>query len=72
MPYSKDIISSEVMFCLTVEDAQLIAKSRFNAKLTEDELYRVQKGLECGLEDWSDVMKIAIEDVLQEREESNV
>jgi hypothetical protein len=54
---------SKVLFQLTTEDVQNIALKRIGRKLMDDELYRVQKGIEFGLECWEDVVKAAIDEV---------
>ncbi|MCD6456678.1 MAG: hypothetical protein J7K81_07835 [Methanophagales archaeon] len=55
-----------ILFLLTDEDAQILAKERIGRELSYDELERVKKGLEFGLECWEEVMITAIEEVADE------
>jgi hypothetical protein len=54
------------IFCISVEDVQLIALQRIGRKLTFDELQSVRKGVEFGLElSWDVVVKTAIDEVAE-------
>lgn len=54
------------VFCIPVEDVQLIASQRIGRKLTFDELKQVQKGVEFGLElCWDGVVKTAIDEATE-------
>jgi len=50
----------KVIFVITEEDVQSIAKRKLGRKLTEDELYKVKKGIEEGLM-WIEVIEAAID-----------
>ena len=65
--FTKTESGDKILYCLTEEDAQFVAKKQFKTHLTEDELYVVRKCLEYGFEDWDIVMKTAIQQVLTER-----
>ena len=55
------------IFCISVEDVQLIALQRIGRKLTFDELQSVRKGVEFGLElSWDVVVKTAIDEVAED------
>jgi len=56
------IRASEVVFILTKEDVLLCAKEMDIPveAITDDVFYQVKKGVEWGLESWSEVMKEAI------------
>jgi len=53
---------TDVIFQLTREDVMIYAEQMGIPKeaVTDDVLYQVKKGVEWGLECWSDVMKEAI------------
>lgn len=51
------------IFIISAKDVQYIAKKKFGKKLTFEELERVQKGVEFGLEHWEDVITTAIEEL---------
>ncbi len=54
------------VFCISVEDVQLIASQRIGRKLTFDELRQVKKGVEFGLElCWDEVVKTAIDELTE-------
>ena len=50
----------DILFVLTKEDAQIIAREVIGRVLSSSEIQYVKKGLEYGLEDWAEVMSIAI------------
>ena len=53
----------ENIFTIPVEDVQYIAQKRIGRKLTVEELKRVQKGVEFGLECWEEVVGYAIDEL---------
>lgn len=57
----------KVLFQLTDEDAQYLAMKVIERELSEDELRRVKKGLEFGLEYWEEVMITAIKEIADEK-----
>lgn len=59
----QNLIDHTPLFTICVEDVQSIAKGHFGRRLTEDELERVQKGIEFGLECWEEVVICAIEEL---------
>lgn len=60
-------MSAETLYILTEEDAQNVAQEEFDAKLTEEQMYMVKKGLESGLGFcWHDIMRTAVEEALKE------
>ena len=56
----------EPFFALSDEDLQWIAKDVIKRDLTEDEIHQVRKGVEAGLDDWSEIAAIAIRGVTGE------
>ncbi|MCD6162730.1 MAG: hypothetical protein J7K40_10000 [candidate division Zixibacteria bacterium] len=50
----------EIIFIITEEDAQIIAKDILDRELTPEEMHVVKKGIESGLGDWSMVVSIAV------------
>ena len=61
------IRASEVVFILTREDVIACAKEMDIPKeaITDDVLRQVKKGVEFGLECWSEVVKTALEEALK-------
>jgi hypothetical protein len=61
------IRASEVVFILTREDVIGCAKEMGISEeaITDAILYKVKKGMEWGLECWSDVVKTAIREALK-------
>jgi len=61
------IRASEVVFILTREDVIGVAKEMDIPKeaITDDVLRQVKKGVEFGLECWSEVVKTALEEALK-------
>ena len=51
------------LFSISEADVQHIALSRIGRKLSSDELERVQKGIEFGLECWECVVISSIEEL---------
>jgi hypothetical protein len=51
------------IFKICVEDVQKIALRRIGRKLTLEELEKVKKGVEFGLECWEEVVIYAIEEI---------
>jgi hypothetical protein len=59
----------DYIFQIGVEDAQNIARQRIGRELSIEELERVRKGVEFGLElSWDVVLKTAIDEVALEEE----
>ena len=60
------IRASEVVFILTMEDVIECAEEMNIPKeaITDDIFYSVKKGVEFGLECWTDVVKTAIKEAL--------
>lgn len=58
--------SSETLFVLSAEDANVIAQERYGRDLTAEELYDVRKMLEWGLGCWYEVMVEAVEIAIKE------
>lgn len=58
--------ANDTIFILTKEDVLICAEQLGipKEKITDDVLCSVKKGVEFGLEYWSDVMKVAIEEAL--------
>jgi len=55
----------KILWCLLEDDAQEMAKQKIGRRLTEDELYRVKKGLENGMQydvELETVIEMAVED----------
>lgn len=50
----------DILFVLTKEDALIMASETIGRKLSSMEMQYIKKGLEYGLEDWAEVMNIAI------------
>ncbi len=61
-----DINDKKVVFVLTREDIVECALEMGipEEKITDDALARIKKGVEWGLECWSEVVKSAIDDIL--------
>ena len=61
------IRASEVVFILTREDVIACAKEMDIPKeaITDDVLERVKKGVEFGLECWTEVVRTAIDEALK-------
>jgi len=59
--------ANEVVFILSREDVITCAKEMGISEeaITNDVLYQVKKGVEFGLECWSDVVKTAISEALK-------
>ena len=56
----------EILFVLTREDAQMMARERIGRELTNEEMHAVEKGLSAGLDGWHEIMAIAIRGVTGE------
>lgn len=55
---------NKALFKITTEDAQNTAMQRIGRKLTFDELYQVQRGIEFGLENcWGEVVAAAVDEI---------
>ena len=61
------IRASEVVFILTMEDVIACAKEMGIPKeaITDDVFHRVKKGVEFGLECWTEVVKTALDEALK-------
>ena len=61
------IRASEVVFVLTMEDVIECAEEMDIPKeaITDDVFYQVKKGVEFGLECWSEVVKTALAEALK-------
>jgi len=61
------IRASEVVFVLTMEDVIECAEEMSIPKeaITDDIFYQVKKGVEFGLECWSEVVKTALAEALK-------
>lgn len=53
------------LFALTEEDAQIMAAQMGIAPLTDDQIQRVRKSVESGLEGWSDALEAAITEAVR-------
>ena len=53
-------IDQRPVFAINREDVQAVAKEIAGRELTEEELRRVKKGIEFGLECWEEVVRAAI------------
>jgi hypothetical protein len=51
-----------ILFCIVEGDAQEMAERILGRRLTEEELYRVKKGLEFGLEGWWASLEAAVQE----------
>jgi hypothetical protein len=58
---------SKILFLISEEDAQIEAQRILGRRLTDEELYRVKKGLEFGLECWAEVLIEAIKEATSKR-----
>lgn len=67
-----DLTESTPLFTICVEDVQSVAQWRFGRTLTDDELERVKKGIEFGLECWWEVVIYAIQDLLEAENKPSV
>ena len=57
----------DYIFKIGVDDAQHIARKRIGRELTIEELEKVQKGVEFGLElSWDEVVKTAIDEITED------
>ena len=50
----------EIIYAITVEDVQSIAKQKMGRLLDYTEIYSVKKGIEWGLDNWDEIIKVAI------------
>jgi len=55
------------VFSISVEDVQSIALEKIGRRLSNDELDRVKKGIEFGLESWAEVVIYAIEEIIDDK-----
>ena len=61
----------EIIFAMTVADVQGIAEQKLGRLLNYDEMYQVRKGVEWGMDNWDDIIKIAIDTLPLEDVETN-
>ena len=55
----------KTLFVLTEEDAQIMAEQMGVETLTDDQIRRVRKGVESGIDGWSDVLEAAIREAVR-------
>ncbi len=53
------------LFVLTEEDAQIMAEQMELEALTDDQIRQIRKGVESGLDGWSDVLEAAIREAVR-------
>jgi len=58
----------ELLFGLTESDVQIMAEDVAGRYLTDEEMARVRKGLNAGLDGWQPVMETAIREAVKERD----
>lgn len=58
-------MEDKTLFALTEEDAQIMAAQMGIKSLTDDQIRRVRKGVESGIEGWSDVLESAIREAVR-------
>ena len=58
-------MEDKTLFGLTEEDAQIMAEQMGIKPLTDDQIRRVRKGVESGLDGWSDVLEAAIREAVK-------
>jgi len=61
----------EIIFAMTVADVQCIAEQRLGRPLNHNEMYSVRKGVEWGMDNRDDLIKVAIDNLPQEKDEEN-
>lgn len=61
----------EYIFQVGIDDAQYLAREKIGRELTIEELERVRKGVEFGLECWEEVLIYAIQDIISENTTRN-
>ena len=57
---------TDPLFTLTVEDAQIMAGDLIGRDLTGEEIRRATKMVESGLDEWHEIMRIAIMEAVKE------
>jgi len=60
---SPKIENDEILYAITVADAQDLAVNMIGRELDFDELHQVRKGIEWGFFDWDDVIKVCIHEL---------
>jgi len=67
------LAEDEIIFAMTVADVQCIAEQKLGRLLNYSEMYSVRKGVEWGMDNWNDVIKVAIDNLplKEEDEETN-
>lgn len=58
---SPKIENDEILYAITVADAQNLAMNMIGRELNFDELHQVRKGIEWGFFDWDDIVKVCIQ-----------
>lgn len=58
-------MKTDPLFILTEEDAQIMAGDLIGRDLTGEEIRRVTKMLESGLDEWHEIMRIAIREAVK-------
>jgi len=60
--------SDRLLFGLTESDAQMMACGLIDRSLTDEEIRRVKKGLNAGLDGWREIMATAITEAVKEHD----
>lgn len=60
---SKKLEADEIIFAMTVADVQGIAEQKLGRLLNFNEMHSVRKGVEWGLDNWDDIIKVAIDNL---------
>ena len=68
---SEKLENDEILYVLTVADAQEIAINNIGRKLDYEEMYQVKKGIEWGFFDWDEILSSAIDDLEIEELDKN-
>ncbi len=58
--FTDNLRKEDLIFGITVEDVQIIAEEMLRRKLKHNEMRLVQKGIESGLFDWAEVVRVAV------------
>jgi uncharacterized protein YunC (DUF1805 family) len=58
-------MNDKTLFALTEEDAQIMAGQMELEPLTDDQMRRVRKSVESGIDGWSDVLEAAIREAVR-------
>lgn len=60
---SSKIENDEILYAITVADAQDLATEMLGRELDFDELHQIRRGVEWGFFDWEDVLRICIHEL---------